>query len=236
MLNLLTPVLLLLSRVATAPSSEENEVKDYHFGQEASIEVDDNTGDCVFELEQESGRTCCFAREVLLDELCHKSKQTGTGCREWGGRSESSRYIVKHQRKGDNFILLLPKFQESDVGRYKLTCSGRFEKTVELSGTEQKNSTEFEEGTIGIISASNISQATDHQRCIFRAETGCTTCCYESDTEENLCKETVNGPNAESDHKIVGTGSVAHIKSQRKKEVAPSVSKTLDQVTQADIK
>ena len=114
MLNLLTPVLLLSFGVATA-ASEEHEVQDYHFGQEASIVVDDNTGDCVFELEQKSGRTCCFAREVLLDELCPKSKQTGTGCREWGAESESSRYTVKHRRKEDDFILLLPNFQESDV-------------------------------------------------------------------------------------------------------------------------
>jgi hypothetical protein len=192
-LNLLTSLLMLIFWGATAASSEQHEVKGYHFGQEANITVDDNTGDCVFELEQQPGRTCCFAREVLLDELCPKSKQTGTGCREWGAKNESSRYTLKHRRKENDFILTLPNFQESDVGIYNITCSGRFEKTVELSGREQKNSTEFDEGTIGIISASNISQATNHQRCIFRAETGCTTCCYESDNEESLCKETVNG-------------------------------------------
>ena len=64
MLNLLTLVLMFLFRVATAASSEEHEVQNYHFGQEGSIVVDDNTGDCVFELEQRSERACCFAREV----------------------------------------------------------------------------------------------------------------------------------------------------------------------------
>ena len=138
--------------------------------------------------------------QVLLDELCPKNKQTGTGCREWGAESESSRYIFKHRPGVDknDFILLLPNFQESDVGLYRITCSGRHEKTVNLTGTEQRNLTEFEDGhgietKAGNISVNINSQETDHQRCIFKAETRCGTCCYESDTKENLCKETVNG-------------------------------------------
>jgi hypothetical protein len=52
--------------------------------------------------------------------------------------------------------------------------------------------------------------------------------------DKTFAKKESSAENAESEWKIVlGTGPVAHIKSQRKKEIAPSVSKTLTQETQA---
>ena len=97
--------------------------------------MDDTSGQCVFELQQED-KHCCFASRAEQEELCSNRNEASKGCREhtemW-----SSKYSLELRRKQDDTILFLPNFQESDAGVYTITCSGSHVKKVELKGNSQ---------------------------------------------------------------------------------------------------
>ena len=171
--------LLLWLSLATIAASEVTECKTYDWGQEANITVDDTSGQCVFELQQED-KHCCFASRAEQEELCSNRNEASKGCREhtemW-----SSKYSLELRRKQDDTILFLPNFQESDAGVYTITCSGSHVKKVELKGNSHIKNYMFPiDSSEKKISFPVNAQTNSSENCVVTVKTHSGICCYET--------------------------------------------------------
>ena len=110
-------LLLLLLFVAGAVSDAPDKVQEFDLGQEAIIIAETENDRCVFEHLE---RKCCFARIGKLDKLCPNWRSQAEDCRKPSKTAKEgewrSTYTVENRDEQDDWALLLPNFQKSDIG------------------------------------------------------------------------------------------------------------------------